>query len=598
MKLRVVLFLLSFLSAKLMCAQVQELDSLLKKKQYAAFNDRLDELNLNPHQQYYYQGKSYLQKRQMAKSIEVLKKIDTTQLTNQYKAWFYYVLGDSYGYRNSEEKEFELKLKAQELFKENKNDVMSNQVNYDLHYLLDSQKFLDYDGESYLKIFFENAKKKNIPEQLLTAHLALSLFNLSSSDDERRLFHLDEATQYAKQIGTPEAFYKLHNYKTVIFQNTGEYQKARVHADSLLYYAKLSNSPDRMDSSLKNSAAVYRLQGDFSQAVQELLKAEQLPITENRYNRKSHLYEYLSLNYKSLGEIDAAFASIEKMIHYSDSVHVDQQNAVITALETEELSHKNFILEEEKSRQQMYLYVSSAGLLLLLGFSIAIVFVYRKQKIIAEKEKELEAINARYEEKDKQRQRIAGELHDEFGSALVSIRNCLESLGIVKSHFMKEEEILMVKARDLLDKAYQKVRNIAHVEEAASRQAYWLDAIKDFAANVTEMKPLAIEINTYGLEDFDNYKLENDLRRIVIELITNILKHANATEVSIEIVKRNKLLSIIVEDNGDGFDIDNLEKTNGIGLMNINRKIEELKGEFKVDSQENRGTTIIIEIPL
>jgi signal transduction histidine kinase len=598
MKLRVVLFLLSLLSVTWIHAQIQELDSLLEKKKYTTFNDRLEKVNLDPNQYAYYQGKSHLQKREIGDAIEVLRSVDTTQMSDVYKAWYYYVLGDSYRYRNKEEKGFEFKLKAQELFKQTGNKVMSNQINYDLHYTLSAQEFLDYDGESYLKIFLENAKKMKVSKQLLAAHLTLSISNLLDGDKERGWFHIKEATRYSKLIGTPEAFYKVHNYKVVFFQNTGEYEEARKHSDSLLYYAKLSGSPDRMDTALKNSAEVYRLQSDDAQAVEELLKAEKLTIHENVYNRKKHLYKYLALNSKSLGRTDLSFKYLEEMIKYSDSIHIDKQNATLIELETTELSKKNMLLEEEKLRNNLYLYLSLAGLIVLLTTSIAIISHYRKQKLIAIKEKEVEAINARHEEKEKQRRRFAGKLHDDIGSVLVAIGNCLESLGIVKEHYLKEEELLVTKARTLLDKAYQKMRNIAHIEYAASKTSYWLDAIKDFASTVTEFNQLSIEINTFGLEDFVDVALEKDLRRIVIELITNILKHAKATEVSIEIVKRNSLLNIVIEDNGVGFDTAQLETTQGIGLNSIHQKIQQLKGEFKVDSQENRGTTIIIEIPV
>lgn len=538
MKLKVVFFLLSILSVKSIYSQIKELDSLLEKKRYTTFNDRLQKVNLNQNQYHYYQGKLYLQKRKIDKAIEVLKKIDTTQLTNPFDAWFYYVLGDSYRYQNREEKGFHLKVKAQKLFKKYENPVMSNKINHDLHYTLASQDFLDYDGESYLKIFFENAKKINLPEQLLTAHLSFSIFNLSSGNIERGLFHLDEANKYARIIGTPEAFYKVQNYKAVFFQNINDNKKARVHTDSLLFYAKLLKSPDRIDTSLKNSALNYTLNGDYAKAIDELRKADTLKITENIYNRKRYVNQYLSLNYENTGNIDSAFHYLKEMIKYSDSIHVDKQNAILIELETEELSKKNLILKEEKVRQRNYLYLSIAGLIVILAVSIAVSSFYRKKKV------------------------------------------------------------LMTRARSLLDEAYEKMRNIAHIEDAASKPSYWLDAIRDFAANVSETKKLNIEIDTFGLEDFVDVTLENDLRRIVIELITNILKYANASEVSIEIVKRNNLLNIIVEDNGKGFDTADLEKTNGIGLKSIHRKIEELKGEFTIDYQRNRGTTIIIEIPV
>ena len=128
---------------------------------------------------------------------------------------------------------------------------MDNQVNYDVYYTLVSQDFLGYDGELYLKTFFENAEKENLSEQLLTAHLNLSFLNTENTDLEKRLFHLQEATKYAQQIGTLHAFYTLYNYKAVFYQNyTTNYEKAEMQADSMLYYAKQLNNINRIDSCL------------------------------------------------------------------------------------------------------------------------------------------------------------------------------------------------------------------------------------------------------------------------------------------------------------------------------------------------------------
>lgn len=591
-------------------AQVNRLDSLLTNKQYTIVERELSELltfNKDSNYYWYYYGKLYTDQRNLKQAFFTLKIVDTTKLTQQYKAWYYYVLGDVYRYTNQEEKAYELKLKAQKLFSASGNTKMENEVNYDLYYTLSSQDFLEYDGAYYITAYLKNAVKRQDSEQLLKAHLVLSLADSLDSTMEETSLHLDKATQYANAIGTIAAKYRLHNYKAIYYQNRGNNSdKAKIHVDSMLHYAKILNAPDRLDSSLKTKASWYRTQGNYEDAIATLLETEKLPIKENIYNRKKHLYQYLSLNHESLGNIDSALFYYKKMVVYSDSVNTSEQNTMLTLLETVKLSQTNLKLDAERIIQRDRFLFTLMILIAVIIIGVTLVLYYRskkqlaeKEKEIAEKEKEIEAIDARNEEKDKQRQRIAGELHDNLGSLIVAIQQCFENLKVSKDRFQQEEETLLSKTKELLDEAYQKVRNMAHTEESASRNAgYWVDVIKDFAAIMNESKQLSVEVQSHGTANIIDIAIENDLRRMTTELITNAIKHSQASEVSVDITAAENSLTIIVEDDGIGFDTTQLEKEKGLGLYSIEKKAEELKGKLTIDSVIGKGTTFIIEIPL
>lgn len=591
-----------FLSNKVF-TQVTRLDSLLTNKQYTIVERELSELltfNKDSNYYWYYYGKLYTDQRNLKQAFFTLKIVDTTQLTQQYKGWYYYVLGDVYRYTNQEEKAYELKLKAQKLFSASGNSKMANEVNYDLHYTLSSQDFLQYNGESYITAYFKNAAKRQDTVQLLKAHLVLSLADSLDSTLEETRMHLYKATQYANAIGTVAAKYRLHNYKANYYQyNESDFEKAKIHIDSMLHYAKLLKAPDRLDSSLKTKAYWYRLQGNYKDAIATLIETEKLPIKENIYNRKRHLYEYLSLNHESLGNIDSALYYHQKMVAYSDSVSISEQNTMLTLLETVELSKKNLEIDAALITQKNRSFMAFVLLVAVIIISIVLVLYYRSKKKLAEKEKELKAIDARNEEKDYQRQRIAGELHDNLGSLIVAIQQCFENLKVSKSRFIQEEESLMTTTKELLDEAYQKIRNMAHLEDSASRNSgYWVDVIKDFAAIMNESNQLSVDVQSHGEANITNISIENDLRRMTTELITNAVKHAQASEIVVDITTGENFLTIIVEDDGVGFDQMQAEKQKGLGLYSIQKKAEELKGKLTIESVPEKGTTFIIEIPI
>jgi signal transduction histidine kinase len=82
----------------------------------------------------------------------------------------------------------------------------------------------------------------------------------------------------------------------------------------------------------------------------------------------------------------------------------------------------------------------------------------------------------------------------------------------------------------------------------------------------------------------------------VQELLTNIIKHAEATEVTIQFSEDENMLNVMVEDNGKGFDVNKIKY--GLGLTNIEKRLEKIEGDIVIDSAIGNGTTIILNIPL
>ena len=87
-----------------------------------------------------------------------------------------------------------------------------------------------------------------------------------------------------------------------------------------------------------------------------------------------------------------------------------------------------------------------------------------------------------------------------------------------------------------------------------------------------------------------------NIYRIIQELINNIVKHALADEVTIQLIQHNKHLSIMVEDNGIGFNLS--DQPHGIGLENIKYRVQSMDGTLNIDSSLGRGTSVSFELPL
>ncbi|MFT4682218.1 MAG: two-component system NarL family sensor kinase [Flavobacteriales bacterium] len=149
-----------------------------------------------------------------------------------------------------------------------------------------------------------------------------------------------------------------------------------------------------------------------------------------------------------------------------------------------------------------------------------------------------------------------------------------------------------------LDDASKEVRRIAHNMMPEVLMNYGLEsALRDFVESVNQNSSLDFDLQLSNLKAFDQTQ-ELMIYRIVQELINNVVKHANAKSVLIQLMQADDTLSITVEDDGCGFNVDLAMKKSGLGMSNLKARVEYLGGTLNIDSSENSGTSVFIEVPL
>ncbi len=222
--------------------------------------------------------------------------------------------------------------------------------------------------------------------------------------------------------------------------------------------------------------------------------------------------------------------------------------------------------------------------------------VQKKEKIL--KDLELTTIDAMISGQEKERQRLASDLHDSVGATLAAAKLQFHHLSKNRKKGQQTEE-LFSKTGKLLDDAYTQIRSMAHVKNSGVlAKNGLLPAIQKLAKNASGINGLQIEVEDYGLEERLENSLEISVFRILQELVTNIIKHSDATQASIAINQYKDSLNIIVEDNGKGFEARILPQRDGMGLGSIEKRVEHMEGTMEVDSTLGKGTTILIDIPL
>ncbi len=409
-----------------------------------------------------------------------------------------------------------------------------------------------------------------------------------------------------------------------------EFQKDLVNAEKYHFLAlqKCDDSPFLKYIKFRTCirlAYVYYLKGKYKKGLQYSSEAEKYIDISDTLRGLVYINKYASLNNKGLGHYQKAFEQLKKSQELEYSLDFKKNSLQNSALEqklrTAEKEKKivqlqNINLQTEAKRIKNKNFLIGSLILLLFGSITAILInknTKKKQRIAEQereieiqktekllKEQELTAIDAMLAGQEKERQRLANDLHDNLGSTLATVKLHFQHLKNNKDNpKIQNNTELYNKTDELLEEAYQKVRRIAH-EKNSGVMAHQglLPAIKNLAKKVVTGNYLKINIQDFALEERLDNALEISIFRMIQELITNTIKHANASEINISLTNHDELLNIIVEDNGNGFDASSLFDNDGMGLATIEKRIEHLEGTFEVDSTPGKGTNILINIPI
>ena len=266
------------------------------------------------------------------------------------------------------------------------------------------------------------------------------------------------------------------------------------------------------------------------------------------------------------------------------------------------------ILHKENFLNTPFPYTLSTNIFITAGFSfeISVIFLMLIYRLVKSWEKNLHINKELSLEKVKnysslikgielERERIAQDLHDGLGVMLSSVKMKLGTLFDSNSPSIQQDKLNSI-VKDI-DTAHEEVRIISRNLMSKTLTKLGLQpAIEEMLNKIKETHP-EIELTFFNNT---NIKLKEtvslNIYRIIQELINNIVKHALADEVTIQLIQHNKHLSIMVEDNGIGFNLS--DQPHGIGLENIKYRVQSMDGTLNIDSSLGRGTSVSFELPL
>ena len=217
-----------------------------------------------------------------------------------------------------------------------------------------------------------------------------------------------------------------------------------------------------------------------------------------------------------------------------------------------------------------------------------------KQRIVKlENNMKIQSLSSMVAGQEAERNRIANDLHDSLGGSLSALKLQFENV-VLEKH---ADDIPFQNISKLIDGACSEVREIARNLKPASLENIGLEAaVRDLINKYNINSEIEMSFHTFVGDLNLDYNIKLNMYRIIQELLNNVMKHAEATEVDIQLTKANNELIIKVEDDGKGFNINWVKK--GLGLDSIQSRVNVLKGDLNIDTAPTRGTSVIIHIPI
>lgn len=564
---------------------------------------------------------SAIEKGQSKQALQQLSRINSSVFKGEDVGYYYWLTAKSYSKENNDSKSIENYLIAKKQYLKVKAITKAMDINLDIAFLINCFHNESNKDKFYLNEYMNYALSSRDNNKILKGYSIMAANTINAKEATESLLYFRKAIQLNKKVKDKKVESALYNNLSVLFSDVLN------RPDSGLYYLKKdkilleAENPKNLNNlcyNVMNQASNYRNLRQYDKAIALLHQADTMPIVEYIKQTKENINNFLYVNYKEAKIKDKALYHLEIANAYHDSLNTEQQNIAVTNFDTK---YKTKEKELENLRLKTNIKTNRIVFYSLVGFVIILLIIgvlgYNniiKKKRIAEQDKlikinelekalkdqELNDIDLMLESQEKERQNIANELHDNLGSMLATLKLNFQNLKRQKEEVNLNESKLYDKTDALLEEAYQKVRNIAHLKNlGVIGSEGLLVAVNKMADKMSVLEKLKINVIPFGLTQRIDNTIEVALFRMIQELCTNIIKHSEASEVNIYLTQGSSSdINIIIEDNGKGFDPKTMVSKSGIGLKNMERKVEQMGGTFSIDSILSKGTTIIIDLPL
>lgn len=511
--------------------------------------------------------------------------------------------------------------------RESLNDQKNLSFNYlNLGVLLLSMKNYE-SAKKYFRLSETLFSKEGDEYELAKIYNNLGNIYLETKQEDSAAFYYNKAFVLKAKTG-------IAGHDPNIYNNLGKLSSSEKKMDQAFVNYRKSMAiqsnfvdQDKIKESTVNLGNLYYQSGQYDKAIQYYKTALSSSKSSGQQTETLNALNNLYLCYSSKKQYDSAYYYGKQYNEIRDSLDDDVKKAFDVKQLYDQEKKKNELLAKDKKiaqgniekltlknqKKNILLYSLSIGFFMcILLFFAFFKWKSEKQKaLIAQKEKqieqqkmeellqqqELKSIHDMIRGQEEERKRIARDLHDRLGSML-SVAKVYYKSAEEQIHKNEPLDISQYqKANELLDEACQEVRKISYDLSSGVLTKFGLvAAVEDLKVLIEQTKQMNVEFISHGIDDRLENEIEIGVYRIIQELLSNVLKYSQADNVTIQILRHSEGLNTTVEDDGIGFNPKT--KHTGMGLHNIQSRVDSLGGTLAIDSSPGNGTSVNIEIPI
>ncbi len=495
-----------------------------------------------------------------------------------------------------------------------------------------------YFNKDYPRALEEYQKVLDISKQLKDESIALGVYTnlgslyLSQQNYDKALYYFNYNLRVTNPKTTkPLSYAGIYNNIGLIYKHLANYDSALHYFNKALVIQKKQDYLMGMIQSNANIGITYIEMKQYSKAKTlletTLVKAENAKMGETI----KEIHHGLSVIHAALDEPVKALESFQKYVIFKDSINSVEVSKKINEYKEKYESEKKDreieklqqVTELEKLKNEKQVIINNrqrwTGIGLLITISALLVMVYfirktskikikanlermarneemaRQKMLDLIKNQEVTSINSFMEGQDRERSRVASELHDRLGSLLSTVKLHFSSLEATVAKTDQERDNFSF-ALDLLDNSVSEVRNISHnLSKGVIVQFGLKGAIETLRDAINTAGRIKINFIFAGIPLNLSPDVEIELFRIVQELVTNAIKHSLATEIFVQMISDQEELTLMVEDHGVGFDMNSIGEK-GLGLKNLQARVNQIGGEYHYETAPGKGVNVIITL--
>lgn len=498
-----------------------------------------------------------------------------------------------------------------------------------VYYNLMQVNFLltDYDNAWKFAELFYNATIKPNPASVNAPYFNadMAIAKAYQNDYAETGKYLDESR---RKFNMPEDSIPYISYfiaSGMMAEQAGQNERA-LHYYSLALHRGDTKSQHMVPPEIFYANALIKT-NRLTEAEKELDKLQQFLQTRKYSAIGLNYYKCYTALLKEKGDFANYGEALETYTTIKDSLANLNRYRVIKEVETRmrvhdkeqqisQLNYENKTKQKEIRRERIYRAVfttlAAIIILLLLAYSRNLRQRRRQAEKIArqnemiqqnkieemEKQHSIEVMQGAIDAEENERYKIADQLHNETG-AMLSLASLNVSSALEKGEQNDLSQEKLQKAHEILTSVSASIRDISHRLTPLVIEKYgFRKALEDMDYTINLSGKIKFHTVIVGFEDAAKYpdSLLNNIYRIIQELVHNILKHAQATDAMLEVVEHEDNITVIAEDNGIG--ISDYTAAKGKGLEAIQSKIAYLKGRIEITRKNDKGTLIVIEIPV